>query len=239
MKTRVIAFLLLGSLVSGCILRPNRPLSNDLTVPTSLLAETATPVPPTETPVPTATATVLPTPDFSVVGLPVEDAGNLAFDFVSQMCNAQWFTEGGQLPCPGNDTQESAGYVMSLNGEIQGLPSNLNMLLTFPPTDHYQTLFGKYPSFTIKAGDRFRAVLACRAHTFCDVEFGLEYYDEQGKTGLKHWSYLFADPPIVIDYPLDGIAGMTVQLGLSIKANGNPSGADAVWIVPHIYRPTP
>jgi hypothetical protein len=128
---------------------------------------------------------------------------------------------------------------MQLSGKIQGLPDTMNILLTFPPLDHYGTLFGKYPPFTVKAGDRFRAVLACRAHTFCDVEFGLEYYGGQEKTGLKHWSYLFADPPIVVDYPLDGIAGKTVQFGLSISANGSPSTAYAVWIAPHIYRPIP
>jgi len=123
------------------------------------------------------------------------------------------------------------------NGEIQGLPSNLKILLTFPPADHYpETLFGKYPAFAVKAGDRFRAVLACRPHTFCDVEFGLEYYDNRGRIGLKHWAYLFVDAPIVVDYPLDAIAGKTVQFGLSVSANGNSSEADAVWIAPHIYR---
>ena len=163
----------------------------------------------------------------------------MAFDFVTQMCSAQWFNRGQQLPCPGNDAQQSAGYVMSLNGEIQELPSNLSLLLTFPPADHFGTIYSKYPAFTVKEGDRFRAVLACRAHTFCDVKFGLEYYDAQGRTGLKHWSYLFADPPIVVDYSLDGIAGKTVQFSLTAFANGNPTGASAVWIAPHIYRPNP
>ncbi len=238
MKSRVFSILVLVLFLSGCVLRTNR-LSNTPDASTPLPAAIDTQVPPTNTPIPTATATVLPTPDFSVVGLPSEDASNLAFDFVSQMCNAQWSNRGQLLPCPGNDAQQSAGYVMSLDGEIQGLPSNLNMLLTYPPSNHYGTLFGKYPPLTVKAGDRFRAVLACRAHTFCDVEFGLEYYDAAGKTGLKHWSYLFADPPIVVDYPLDGLAGKTIQLGLSVSANGSPSTAHAVWIAPHIYRSAP
>ncbi|HUI90294.1 MAG TPA: hypothetical protein VLX61_16365 [Anaerolineales bacterium] len=238
MKRRALSTLVIVLFLSGCVLRTNRsPVTPEAS--TSLPVETATQVPPTPAPIPTSTATTLPTPDFSLIGLPNQSPGNSAFDFVSQMCNAQWFNRGRQVACPDADGQQDSGYVMSLTGETQGLPSNLSVLLTFPPAVHYGALFGKYPLFTVKAGDRFQALLACKAHTFCDVEFGFGYYDAGRRTDLKDWSYLFADPPILVDYPLDGIAGKTVQLGLSISANGNSQEADAVWVAPHIYRPMP
>jgi hypothetical protein len=181
--------------------------------------------------------TVTPTPDFSLVGLPGEPAGALAFDFVEQMCQAQWFTQAGDLPCPGDKAQTSTGFVIKLGAEIQGLPANIGLLLTFPPASGDKTISGKYPPFLVQEGDRFRAVLACRAYTFCDADFILSVFDDQGQTRLTHWHYLFADPPLVVDYSLDKIAGRTIQFDLAVQSKGNQADANAVWIAPQVYRP--
>ncbi len=235
MQKQIISFLLLGLFLSGC----GPPSTNESVAPTASMTATSIQLPPTGTPVPIVTATVSPTPDFSVVGLPTEPAGTLAFDFVDQICNARWFTRGQSLPCPGSGNQANAGYVMRLGGEVQGLPPGLNLLLTYPPQDNFETISSKYPAFTVQKGDRFRAVLACRAHSFCDVEFVLDYFDDHGQTGLTHWRYIFTDSPVVVDYPLDSIAGKTVQFDLAVQAKGNRIDANAVWIAPHIYRPVP
>jgi hypothetical protein len=236
MQKKLVFPLLIGLVLSGCGLRSTPEPST----PTATITATSTPPPPTETPLPTLTATVTPTPtpDFSLVGLPSEPASAVAFDFVDQMCQAQWFTESGDLSCPGNETQANTGFVTKLGGEIQGLPANIELLLTFPPKSGDKTISSKYPPFTVKKGDRFRTVLACRAHTFCDVEFILYTFDEQGQTRLMRWRYIFADPPIVVDYPLDNIAGKTVQFDLAVQVKGNQADANAVWIAPHIYRPS-
>jgi hypothetical protein len=266
MQKRLVFLLLAGLLLSGCGLRSTQ----ETPTPTATMTATSTQPPPTETPLPTmtATATPTPTPDFSVVGLPSEPANTPAFDFVDQMCQAHWFTESGDLPCPGNEpstetgfvgdqmcedqqstevgdlsclgneAQINTGFVTRLGGKIQGLPANIKLLLTFPPKAGDKTISSKYPPFTVKKGDRFRTVLACRAHTFCDVEFILYTFDDQGKTRLTRWRYIFADPPIVVDYSLDSIAGKTVQFDLAVQAKGNQADANAVWIAPHIYRPS-
>ena len=135
----------------------------------------------------TATVTPTPTPDFSVVGLPSEPTSAPALDFVDQMCQAQWFTDSGDLPCPGNEpsseagfvgdqmcedqlsteagdlfcpgneAQTDTGFVMRLSGKIQGLPANIKLLLTFPPKFDDKTISSKYPPFTVENGDRFRS----------------------------------------------------------------------------------
>ena len=238
MQNKIFSFLLIGLFLSGCVPAINKS-SNETVTPIASVTETATQQPPTRTPVPSATATLSPTPDFSLVGLPVEQASNLAFDFVAQMCNAEWSTRGQQLPCPGDDSQKNTGYVMRLGGDAQGLSSNLSILLTYPPQINFETISSKYPSFTVKKGDRFRAVLTCRAHTSCDVEFVLDYFDDHGHTGLKQWRYIFTDSPVVIDYPLDAIAGKSVQFDLAVHGIGNRTDASTVWIAPHIYRPVP
>ena len=253
MQKKLVFLLLVGLSLSACGPRSTQ----------------ATPSP-TETPLPTLTATVTstPTPDFSIIGLPSEPSSAIALDFVNQMCQAQWFTESGDLPCPGNESstgtgfvgdqlcedqqsteagdlsclgnvaQTNTGFVAKLGGELQDLPGNMKLLLTFPPKAGDQTILSKYPPFTVMKGDRFRTVLACRAHTFCDVEFILYAFDDQGQTRLMHWRYIFADPPMVVDYSLDNIGGKTVQFGLAVQAKGNQADANAVWIAPHVYRPS-
>jgi len=225
MHKKFFSFLLLGLFLIGC-------------TPSASIVETATQPQSTPTLLPTATVTSLPTPepDFSLIGLPSEQAGSLTFDFVEQMCDAQWFNRAQQLTCPGNADQSEAGYVMRLDPESQGLPSNINVLLAYTPQNNFETISSKYPAFTVQKGDRFRAVLACRAHSFCDVEFVLDFSSDKGSAGLTHWRYMFTDEPLVIDYPLDAIAGETVQFDLAVRARGNPSEAYAVWIAPHIYR---
>jgi hypothetical protein len=128
---------------------------------------------------------------------------------------------------------------MQLNGATQGMPSNMNILMAYTPQEKYETIYGEYPAMTVQEGDRFRAVLQCRDHSFCDVEFVLNFSDERGSAGLKNWRYLFTDDPIVVDYPLDALAGQTVQFTLAVRARGNPVEAYAVWVAPHIYHPAP
>ncbi len=240
MQKKFLSLLLIGFLLAGCSPTANQT-TKALGLPTATAAAILTQQPPTPTAVPsaTATATASPTPDFNLVGLPAEKEGELVFDFVEQLCAAEWSTRGQDLPCPGSDTQSSAGYVMQIDGATQGLPSNMNILLAYTPQEKYETIYGKYPAVTVQKGDRFRAVLECREHSFCDVEFVLNFSDERGTAGLKNWRYLFTDEPIVVDYPLDALAGQTVQFTLAVRARGNPVEAHAVWIAPHIYRPVP
>ncbi len=194
---------------------------------------------PTDTPVPTATLTPVPTADVAAVGLPTEAASSNALDFVGSMCKAEWFTRGGDLPCPGDPSNTNGGFVIQLPGPDQGLSPQFPVLVTYPPQDNYETIFSKYPAFTVKKGDRFRAVLACRLHTFCDVEFSLDVYSPSGSGRVSRWPYRFTDTPIVVDYSLDGLAGQTVQLGLSLRGIGSRLDAYGAWLFPHVYRPAP
>ena len=242
MKKKIV-FILITALLLGACRFSTAPSPTSMPVQEIvLLTETATQPSSTQTsaPSPSPTVTATSTPDFSIVGLPAEKEGERVFDFVEQMCAAEWFTRGQQLSCPGDESDASAGYVMRLDSAFQGLPSNIHVLLTYAPQNRYQTLSSKYPPFAVQKGDRFRTVLACRKYAFCDVEFVLDYFNVQGRrTGLKQWHYIFTDAPLVVDYPLDAIAGTTVQFDLAVSAYGDSSTAYAIWIAPHIYRPAP
>ncbi len=243
MKKRLILIPLAGLLLVGCALRAGNRLFGGGGRPTAPLSSPTDSVdafptePPTATPAPTATITPTPTPDFSVIGLPAESAAKPAYDFAANICAADWSTNTQSVPCDGQDPETTSGYVGLMGGSDQGVPPNISVLVMYPPQGGEDTLSGTFPAFTIQKGDRFRAVLGCRAHNFCDVDFGLDYYTANGKSGLKHWTYLFTDAAIVVDYPLDGLAGMTVRFSLSVRRHGEGLQAYAVWLAPHIYRP--
>jgi hypothetical protein len=245
MNKRLLLVLFLGLLLTGCQMRfggnrlggAGRGTALPATTPTSLAADLPT-AGPTHTPRPAPTLTPTPLPDLAVIGLPSETAGTTAYDFTAGICTAEWYTSAGSVPCNSTEETSTSGYVALLDGLSQGLPAEISGLLTYPPYGGASdTISGKYPAFTVQKGDRFRAVLTCRAHNFCDVEFGLDYFDANGRSSLKRWSYLFTNPPIVVDYPLDGIAGLTVRFNLSVRRHGEGLQDYAAWLEPHIYRP--
>ena len=235
---RIVLFLIISLLLSSCGLPATA--TNEPVIPTMELTSTSIPLPPsTPTPVPALTATIVPTPDLGVLGWLGESAGTTAYDFVDQVCAAQWYTRGESLPCPGDVSQADHGYVMRFDGETQGVSSGFPTLSTFPPLVHYSAISSTYPAFTVQRRDRFRAVLACQAHSYCDVEFVLSYFHGHSQIDLKRWYYLFSDAPIVVDYALDNLAGSTVQFDLEVVGQVKRSDANAVWVAPHIYRPAP
>jgi hypothetical protein len=230
-------FLILVLLLSGCGF--SAPPARGPITPTDLPTATATYIRPTRTPTATLTMTPLPpTPDLKTIGLHSEPAGSVALDFVEQMCDAQWFTEGGPLPCPGDASQADNGYVMRIDKDVRGVPMGFPMLLSYPPVVHYATISSKYPPFTVQKGDRFRTVMTCQEDSYCDVMFSFNFFNQYGQVGLGHWHYLFTDAPIIFDYPLDSIAGQTVRFDLAVEVKGNRPDMYAVWVAPHIYRPT-
>jgi hypothetical protein len=250
MYKTILSVVIIGLFLASCA-PPSSRVSGALEGADLSAAATAATATATETPVAsatgpepalseataTATPSQSPTPEYTEVGLPAEQSGTVIQDFVAEACQAQWFTQAQKLPCPGDNTQADNGYVQVLNGQVQGFSSDIGVLLTYPPQKLVQTISGMYPAITVKKGDRFRAVLDCRAHSACDVEFVINYTTSEGSAGLKHWRVLFADGPVVVDYPLDAIAGETVQLSLAVYSKGYPADGYAVWIAPHVYRP--
>lgn len=179
--------------------------------------------------------------------LPTPVAGSVVFDFSERPCSASWSNNGEYLPCPGDLEDLSGGFSDRFDQVI--IEGNILIeqpgLLTVPAQKEsgFYAIFGKYPPFTVQAGDRFQAVLACaNEHINCDVVFSLEYassdntiqqvigaawdkkYDTQG-------SYIYAD------VNLDALAGKTVQFLLTVRDNGDADDDYAVWIRPYIARP--
>ena len=203
--------------------------------------------PPVATP-PSTAAAILPTATPAVVALclPTPVPGTVALDFAAKPCSASWSNNGEYLPCPGDLNTVSGGYADRFDAVIinGGIQIEAQGLLTIPAQldSPFYAIFGKYPPFSIIAGDRFQAVLACAdSHPDCDVNFSLEYYAPNGQLiqiPTAKWDVQAAPEGnyIYADADLSFLAGQTVQFSLSVHDNGSAADDYAVWIMPHIAR---
>ncbi|MBE0669524.1 MAG: hypothetical protein IH588_02950 [Anaerolineales bacterium] len=191
---------------------------------------------PVFTPSPTLT---VPPPTATYAPSPLDDAANTVYYFAPDVCNAKWVNNGQDIPCPGIQGQTSSGYVDLLTNVELKLPYKANALLTLPSQDGvYLDIFGAFPPRTIEFADFFRAQLYCMPDTQCDVIFSLGYYDGSGKFNepFPKWPYNYTEVPRLVNFPLDSLAGQTVQLVLIVRDNGDPANDFAVWVEPRIFR---
>lgn len=206
-------------------------------LPSQAAPQTSEPQPaPVFTAIPTLTA---PPPTPTYAASPLDDAANTVYYFAPDVCNAKWTNNGQDIPCPGIQGQVGSGYVDLLTEVELNLPYKANALLTLPSQDEsYLDIFGAFPARTIEFADFFRAQLYCLPNTQCDVIFSLGYYDSNGKfyDPFPAWSYNYTEIPQLINFPLDILAGKTVQLTLIVRDNGNPTDDYAVWVEPRIFR---
>ncbi len=144
--------------------------------------------------------------------------------------------------CPDVNADRSGGYATVIDPVSEGLPANTPVLLTFAGTIS-AALFLRYPTFTVHAGDHFRAMLRCQTNSQCDVHFALEYYDAQGKyhSPFLQWDYKVGDAVINADADLSSLVGQSVDFVLALRPENGTLAQDdgALWIAPQIYRPKP
>lgn len=188
-----------------------------------------TPTPgPTQTPTPTQTPVPTPTP-----------ASDTAYDFVAHVCDAQWVSAAGVLPCPGNEG-DARGFVRVIssprleNGATDPRPG----LLTVPQNLYNGYIQGIYPTFRVQSGDRFESIVNCEYEaTSCLVIFRLDYRIGDGPIQTL-WAFGERYEGLFYQASLDlsALAGQDVRFALTILANGPASGDRALWVAPRIRR---
>ena len=188
---------------------------------------------------PTKTPTITVTPG----GPTVTPGANVAYDFASNACasGVSWFSGAGALSCPGSDG-DAKGFVLKVS------PSRLESgandprpgIITFPQNVQNGYIQGFFPAFRVQSGDRFRSVINCEGGANnCYVTFRLDY-----KTGTdpirtlflfnERYEGLFYN----MDVDLSSLAGRDVKFILTVLSAGTAAGDRALWVGPHIYRPS-
>jgi hypothetical protein len=162
----------------------------------------------------------------------------IAYEFVANYCKADWSNNNSSLPCPGS-AGDSNGYVIKLNAPVMenGVTEDEPGLLTFPQDRNNGIISGEYPSFTIQAGDRFRALVNCQHNSKkCDVIFRLNYRNNGQIKTLGSWHEAYEGKFYRVDLDLGSLAGETVKFILVADANGANNADNAIWLNPHIIR---
>jgi len=172
----------------------------------------------------------------NVAGTPT--AGTV-FDFVGNVCAAQWSSSAGLLPCPGADG-DARGFVYTLPSPKleNGITDTQPGLLTSPQNVFAGYIQGSYPAFAVQSGDRFQAKLGCEFGALdCFVVFRLDYQIGAGPVqtfwtvGERYEGLYYS-----ADIDLSALAGQNVKFILTVLANGNSTGDRALWGAPRIVR---
>lgn len=192
----------------------------------------------TFTPSPTLTATPSMTPG----GPTATPIPGVVYDFAANMCAAMWFSNAGQLPCPGVDGNAN-GFVFRVGspqletGAIDPRPA----LLTFPQNANNGYIQGFYPPIRVQSGDRFRTLVTCEFNaTNCYGAFRLDYQvgSDHIRTFWGPFSERYDSRGYEVDVDLSNLAGKDVKFILTVLAAGSATGDRLLWVGPVIYRPS-
>lgn len=193
----------------------------------------------TSTPVSTQT----PTP---VLTSPAP-APTKTYDFVANVCNAQWSSGTGPLHCPGPDS-DPHGFVFAVDtpqfedgsfAPVPGILTNPN----YASTGYIQGIFTDY---VVHSGDHFRATVSCEyGAALCGA---LLHFGYQDQNGFVHdlWAFgEFQDGKYYnADIDLSALAGQKVKFVISVLSLGEAEDDKIMWVGAGIVRlpvvmPTP
>ena len=105
------------------------------------------------------------------------------FDFAANAPLATWITEAsGRRFFPGV-YGDPDGFVLSVDRPIleNGIQSNSPGILMAPPAEYNEHIYGVFPPYEVKTGDRFQALIGCEyGARDCEVTFVLQYQRPEG-----------------------------------------------------------
>ena len=187
------------------------------------------------TPSKTATAGTPATPS-----TPATPIAGTSYDFVANVCTAKWYSGAGELPCPGTDG-DAKGFVLITNPSKleNGTNDTRPGLVTFPQNVNNGYIQGIYPTYKVKAGDKFRTIVNCEnGATSCYVVFRLDYSVAGSSSIQTFWAFVekYEGGIYTADVDLSSLVGQDVKFILSVLSTGSAAGDRALWVAPIIYN---
>lgn len=176
---------------------------------------------------------VTPTP--TVTSTPV---ATVYFDFMDKAPGAEWRNATTLLPWgdPYNDSPGLAVIVEDV--KLNDNRTYAEALATYPPFLTDGVITGKFPSYTIQNGDRFRASLGFRASCGVGkVKFQFSYQEgDSAVVTLGEWSKSCDTSLLFAEVNLSALSGKTVNFILGVNADGSHEDDRALWLNPQIVR---
>ena len=161
------------------------------------------------------------------------------YDFVANMCVAEWESGAGELPCPSADGDED-GYMYLLSKPIMedGSLENEPAILVAPEQVKNGWIEARFPAMRIRDGYRFKSGVSCAADADgCNLVFSLHYQIGNGPLKLLgSWREVYDERFTPIDIDLTSLTGQDVSFIFSVQVEGNPKNAVGMWWVPHLDK---
>jgi hypothetical protein len=175
------------------------------------------------------------------VKIKVDAADEIVYNFARHVCDAAWRSGTTHpLPCPGDESDNDIGYVVSKENPLResgGIENELS-LVTSPDNADEGIIYGIYPAFTVQSGDLFKTVVGCEFDSpGCDVIFELRYQINGGTVRtLASWHEVDEGQTRSVTVNLSDLAGYKVTFILTVRNNGTSLNNRALWILPRIMR---
>lgn len=165
-----------------------------------------------------------------------------AYDFAANACSAQWFSDAGNLRCPGTNNDDDGFVLRPTIARLEdGTTSTRPSLLTVPQDALDSYIRGVYPSLRVQQGDRLQAIVNCEGNaTSCGVLLRIDY-QLADRIVRDFWAFgeQYDGRYFVVDLDLSSLAGQDVRFVFTVLSLGPASGDRALWVEPRIVRTTP
>jgi len=173
------------------------------------------------------------------VEIEVQGSQQIVYDFVKDVCTADWVSSAGKLACPGQEG-DAQGFVLTVrnpileNGAMDARPA----ILIGPQFIENGYTIGVFPAYTVQPGDRFQTTLSCKSNaTECYVVLRLDYQIGFGPIQtISSFLEQYEGLTYPVDVDLSFLAGQDVKFVLTTFASGVPTDDAALWIAPRIVR---
>ena len=178
------------------------------------------------------------------VKIVVETLPKVVFDFTDELCSATWMSSATyplHLDCPGKETDDALGYVVAKDTpyrEDGGKENEHGLVMSPDNTSNTSRIVGVFPSFLVKDGDVFKAVVGCEyGSTYCNLTFSLiiEVAPEVQDT-VGHWYEVYDGKYHAVEVDLSDYAGKEVKFMLRVMNNTTTADNEALWLYPRIIR---
>ncbi|NWG08280.1 MAG: hypothetical protein HXY35_16515 [Chloroflexi bacterium] len=164
------------------------------------------------------------------------------FDLHTRAPDATWVSGAGNLTFGGPDTNAD-GFVMYRNNQkLEDGSSAAKVLEMYPQWVNDGVITGRFPAYTIRAGEHFKAKIGFLAlgDGTCgsgNVKFQLNYREAGTLKSLGEWTETCNGTLNSIDVDLSSLAGKNIELVLAVLANGPATQDMAVWVSPQVIVP--
>jgi len=166
----------------------------------------------------------------------IEENEDYVYDFVGNLCMADWESGKGNLPCPGNEGSDRGFVIILDNPHLENRFEDEPAIWSVPDRADDGFISGEYPEIRVRDGYHFKTWVGCLDDSKgCNVIFSLDYRVDGGR--LQHlgsWHEVYDNLIKEVDLDLSDLAGEDVSFILTVEVEKNPDKANPFWFVPRI-----